>query len=92
MSALADIVSEPIYGDADWREYRRLVLSELESIRTETRTLGERMEAYRRIDTDQIMQLHIEVAMLKAKAGALGTIGGFVASVIVMLIVKFLRL
>lgn len=69
----------------DWREYQRLVLSELERLGQAIEHLDRKIDTFRRED---IAQLSIKVAMLEVRAGLWGALAGTIFAVVVAVAVQ----
>ena len=53
-------------GNGDWREYRRLVMAELQRASTERAEIKK-----------AVGDVRVDIGMLQVKAGAWGAVGGF---------------
>lgn len=71
---------------AGWTEYRRLVLSELERIVGDIKSINRKIEDLRQ---DDLSQIKTDIALLKFQAAMWGAGGGIVFGAIVTVILKF---
>ena len=62
----------PVEEDG-WREYRRMILAELERINQSVMALNLKLEKFH---AEEISQLRVDIAMLQVKSGIWGGIAG----------------
>jgi hypothetical protein len=74
--------------DATFREYKRLIINELERIARDIRDLNERVEQFRRED---VAQMRTDIAILKFQAALWGSVAGLVTTGLITLAVRFIH-
>ncbi len=74
--------------NASFREYKRLIINELDRIARDIRELNERVEIFRRED---VAQMRTDIVILKFQAALWGSISGLVATGLITLAVKFIH-
>lgn len=70
-------------GAPGWNEYKLLVLDQLEGLKSQVRSLENKVDAFR---ADDIANVKVEIALLKQKAGLWGAIAGFVPGALAALV------
>ena len=77
---MAEDSNEFLLGDGDksWREYRRLILSELDRINVSILSLNTKLE---RFHNEEIGQLRVDIAMLQVKSGVWGAMAGLAVAI-----------
>lgn len=75
-----DSTGSSLFGQSEdgWREYRRLIIAELERINSSIIEINKKMEAFR---TDEISQIKVAIAMLQVKSGVWGAAAGLLVAV-----------
>jgi hypothetical protein len=74
-------------GDT-FREYKRLIINELERIARDMRDLNDRIEQFRRED---VAQMRTDIAILKFQAALWGSVAGLVTTGLITLAVRFIH-
>ncbi len=77
----------PDHARADWLEYRRYVLLELERMGRVITAISEKVDKVR---LDDLSIIKTDIALLKFQAALWGALGGIVFGSIVTLVMKFL--
>jgi hypothetical protein len=72
---------------SDWSEYRRLILSELERIGEDIKSINGKIEKFRQ---DDLSQIKTDIALLKFQAALWGGLGGIVFGTIMTFILRLL--
>jgi hypothetical protein len=69
-----------LFGQSEdgWREYRRLILAELERINKSIIEINKKMEQFR---ADEISQIKVAIAMLQVKSGVWGAAAGLAVAI-----------
>jgi len=75
-------------GDT-FREYKRLIINELERIARDMRDLNDRIEQFRRED---VAQMRTDIAVLKFQAALWGSVAGLVTTGLITLAVRFIHM
>lgn len=75
-------MSEEVDSEKSWREYRRLILSELESLNKAIEGLNRKIDDLR---NEEISVLKVNVAMLQLKCSLWGALGGAVSALAAVL-------
>lgn len=66
------------HNEDGWREYRRLILAELERINISINDINKKIEQFR---SDEIAQIKVAIAMLQVKSGVWGAAAGLIVAV-----------
>jgi hypothetical protein len=74
-------------GLSDWGEYRRLILSELDRIGSETKAANKKIDD---LQGQDLAQIKTDLALLKFQAGMWGGVGGIIFGTIMTFILKLL--
>jgi hypothetical protein len=69
-----------------WGEYRELVLKELERLNESIRELNEKLD---KLNTDDISDMKIKIAMLEVRSGVWGAIAGTVTGLALTVLTKW---
>jgi hypothetical protein len=80
------MVDDP--GGDSFREYKRLIINELERIARDMRDLNDRIEQFRRED---VAQMRTDIAILKFQAALWGSVAGLVTTGMITLAVRFIH-
>lgn len=73
--------------EGDWKEYRRLVLNELERIAKTITDVEKRIEDFRQQD---IQKIRMDIAMLQVKSGMWGALSGLIVTLSIIML-KFIK-
>lgn len=82
----------PVENDTDersWKEYRRLILAELERIDKGMVTLNLKMDTTSDMRDIAMTAMRVEIAMLKVKASMWGGFSGTLGAAIAFLLLRF---
>lgn len=79
--------SIPDYARADWLEYRRYVLLELERTGKVIAAISEKVD---RVRIEDLSSIKTDIVLLKFQAALWGSMGGIVFSAVVTALMKFL--
>ena len=72
--------------DEQWSEYRMLIVSELERLGRAIEALRERLEEMEDARRKELGRVHVEIAMLKVKAGIWGLMGAAIPICVAILL------
>jgi hypothetical protein len=73
---------------ANWDEYRRLVLAELERISNDINTINNRLLTFQQKD---VADMKTDIALLKFQALLYGSIAGFLATAVLTAVSRFIH-
>lgn len=74
-------------SNSEWREYQKLVLSELQRLNDVVISLDQKIQTN---VYGEISKLRVKIAMLEVKSGIYGSVGGLIATISVIAI-QYLR-
>lgn len=69
----------------DWNEYRRAILGQLDEISNDIENVNQKVDNIRTVD---LVQIRIDIALLKFQAAMWGALSGLVVGSIITLVAK----